>query len=84
MRDTFKMAARYLAQGQTNFVRMLWKFSKVYNPDRQIADHHRPIHYKMDLPKHSPLVKIDPASLYVHHQEESPARSGTQRSSSAG
>ena len=32
---TGSIAARQLAAGQTNFVRMIWKFNQVYNPDRQ-------------------------------------------------
>jgi hopanoid C-3 methylase HpnR len=66
--DTFTMAARYLAQGQTNFVRMLWKFNKVYNAERQVADHRRPVKYQIALPREH-LVKIDPATLYIHNQQ---------------
>jgi hopanoid C-3 methylase HpnR len=66
--STFGIAARYLAQGQTNFVKMLWKFNKVYNVERQIADHRRPVKYHISLPKEH-LVKLDPATLYIHHQE---------------
>jgi len=69
LRETFVMAAGFLAHGQTNFVRMLWKFSRVYNPKRQMADHHRPVHYQMSLPQTPALVKINPADLYVHHRE---------------
>ena len=43
LRHTFFLSARLLAQGQTNFVRMLWKFNSVYNPQRQLADHQRPV-----------------------------------------
>jgi magnesium-protoporphyrin IX monomethyl ester (oxidative) cyclase len=39
-----------LARGQTNFVRMLWKFNSVYNAKRQVADHERPVKYEMRLP----------------------------------
>jgi hopanoid C-3 methylase len=35
---------------QTNFVQMLWKFHRVYNPTLQLADHHRPVVYEMSLP----------------------------------
>ena len=64
LRGTFALTARLLAQGQTNFARMLWKFNSVYNPRRQLADHGRPVDYKMSLPEHS--LRIDPAALYVH------------------
>jgi len=64
LRGTFALTARLLAQGQTNFARMLWKFNSVYNPRRQLADHQRPVEYAMSLPE--PVVRIDPAALYVH------------------
>jgi len=44
------LAARLLLRGQTNFVRMLWKFNSVYNPARQLADHRQPVRYQMRLP----------------------------------
>jgi hypothetical protein len=47
LKDTFVMAAKFLARGQTNFVKMLWKFSRVYNAQRQIADHRRETHYSI-------------------------------------
>jgi hypothetical protein len=37
-------------RGQTNFVKMLWKFNSVYNPKLQMADHQRPASYEMSLP----------------------------------
>ena len=53
-------------RGQTNFVRMLWKFNSVYNPQRQLADHRQPVTYKMRPPmnedKSTPIQK----DLYVH------------------
>ncbi|MGP3948119.1 hopanoid C-3 methylase HpnR [Streptomyces sp. 7N604] len=42
---------RNLARGQTNFARMLWKFSRVYNPTRQLADHAREVRYELPLPQ---------------------------------
>lgn len=64
LRSTFALTAKLLAQGQTNFARMLWKFNSVYNPGRQLADHRRPVTYEMRLPE--PSVRVDPADLYVH------------------
>jgi hypothetical protein len=56
---------RALARGQTNYAKMLWKFPSVYNPDRQYADHQRPVTYEMRPP---PLLTVRPAKadLYVH------------------
>jgi hopanoid C-3 methylase HpnR len=65
LRHTFVIAARYLAQGQTNFLRMLWKFNSVYDPRRQIGDHRRENRYEIRLSDHPPLQKVDPSRLYV-------------------
>lgn len=64
LRSTFALTAKLLAQGQTNFARMLWKFNSVYNPQRQLADHRRPVAYEMRLPE--PALQIDADNLYVH------------------
>jgi hopanoid C-3 methylase HpnR len=66
LKDTFFLALKLLARGQTNFVRMLWKFSQVYNPERQIADHERPVRYAIRLPGETDGRRPDPALLYVH------------------
>ncbi len=43
---------------------MLWKFNRVYNPARRIADHRRPVRYHLPLPQH--LDVGDRHKLYVH------------------
>ena len=57
--------ARNLARGQTNSLRMLWKFNSVYNPALQLADHDQPVRYQMTLPPEH-HEHIDPRSIYVH------------------
>ena len=42
--------ASNLARGQTNTLKMLWKFNSVYNPALQLADHSQPVRYEMSLP----------------------------------
>jgi hopanoid C-3 methylase HpnR len=69
LRDTFFIAARLLAQGQTNFVKMLWKFSSVYNPERQVADHRQAVKYEIRLPRTVTDKKLDRESLYIHRRE---------------
>ncbi|HVC98704.1 MAG TPA: hopanoid C-3 methylase HpnR [Pirellulales bacterium] len=64
LRHSFFLSARLLAQGQTNFVRMLWKFNSVYNPRRQLADHQRPCAYEMRLPPAGGEANVE--ALYVH------------------
>jgi hopanoid C-3 methylase HpnR len=65
-RDALRLSAQRLAHGQTNFVKMLWKFNKVYNQQRQLADHRREVRYKMKPPESQ--KKVDQASLYIHPQ----------------
>ncbi|MFF8596244.1 hopanoid C-3 methylase HpnR [Streptomyces sp. NPDC015220] len=56
-----------LAHGQTNFARMLWKFNRVYNPQRQLADHRRPVHYELPLPPRAPVGSR--RELYIHTRQ---------------
>ena len=73
LRATAGIAARHLVRGQTNFVRMLWKFNSVYDPARLLTDHDCPCQHEIRPPDHAPLEKVDPARLYVHL----PARSAS-------
>lgn len=50
LKSTARIAAGHLLRGQTNFVKMLWKFNSVYNPQLQLADHAMPVTYQMPLP----------------------------------
>jgi hopanoid C-3 methylase HpnR len=59
-------SARLLARGQTNFVRMLWKFDSVFDPKLQLADHAREARYHMTPPPGAVEGRLDPKSLYVH------------------
>jgi len=66
LKETAKLSAKLLLKGQTNFVKMLWKFNSVYNPERQMADHRRPVKYEMKPPVvEKDRAKIDPLKLYV-------------------
>ncbi len=62
---TAKIAARHLMRGQTNFVKMLWKFNSVFQPERLLADHARETRYQIALPP-APQESIDPKTLYIH------------------
>jgi hopanoid C-3 methylase HpnR len=70
---TAKNVARLLAHGQTNFLRMLFKFNSVYDPKLQLADHAQPVRYEMTPPP-APKDRVDPASLYVHPARGRPGR----------
>src|SRR5262250_445204 len=59
------LVMRQLVRGQTNFVKMLFKFNSVYNPKLQLADHERPVKYEISMPPPA-RAKVDPITLYVH------------------
>ncbi len=65
VREAGFLALKSLVRGQTNFPRMLWKFSSVYNPERQYADHFQPVTYEMRPPRLH-MSKPTKADLYVH------------------
>ncbi len=66
---TTGIVARQLAHGQTNFVKMLWKFGQVYNADRQYAEHQREPRYLLPPPADRPATPAAPPDrkqLYIH------------------
>jgi hopanoid C-3 methylase len=70
---TFDHAVRLLMRGQTNFIRMLWKFNKIYHPERQYADHFQPLHHTLEPPR--PGSDKPPTSqLHVHAPPTGPRR----------
>jgi magnesium-protoporphyrin IX monomethyl ester (oxidative) cyclase len=66
---TGRIVASHVAHGQTNFLRMLWKFPRVYNAERLYADHARPVRYELPPPVHRP-VGPRPRELYVHQPKQ--------------
>ena len=64
LKGTAKIAAGHLMRGQTNFIKMLWKFNSVYNPELQMADHRRPVVYEMTPPPEK-KDKVDAKQLYI-------------------
>jgi len=66
LRRTAATAVGHLCRGQTNFVRMLRKFSRIYNPERQYADHGREVTYAMQPPRPGAPAKPGPGELYIH------------------
>ncbi|MGQ0555649.1 MAG: hopanoid C-3 methylase HpnR [Nitrospiraceae bacterium] len=64
LKGTAKIAAGHLMKGQTNFIKMLWKFNSVYNPELQMADHRRSVTYEMSMPPEK-KDKIDPKQLFI-------------------
>jgi hopanoid C-3 methylase HpnR len=68
LREVGALAARLLLKGQTNFVRSLWQFNKVYDPEKLLADHRLPVRYALDPPPAaaSRNGKVAAKSLYLH------------------
>jgi hopanoid C-3 methylase HpnR len=60
------MVLAHLWHGQTNFLRMLWKFHRIYNPERQYADHFREVQYALCPPQEHAVARQSPTTLYVH------------------
>ena len=57
--------ASNLSRGQTNTLKMLWKFNSIYNPELQVADHSQPVRYELTPPPEA-VDTIDPKSIYIH------------------
>lgn len=70
LKDTSILAAKLLLRGQTNFARMLWKFSSVYNANRQLADHAREVKYEITPPSPADPARTDHKLLFVHRPPE--------------
>ena len=60
-----KNVASLLAKGQTNFVKMLFRFGSVYDPKLQLADHALPVRYEISQPP-APRARVERGALYVH------------------
>jgi hypothetical protein len=57
-----------LVRGQTNFVRGIMNYKKVYSVEKMLADHARPVHYELPLPPRPETVTrpAKAAQLYIH------------------
>ncbi|WP_205862807.1 hypothetical protein [Planosporangium thailandense] len=75
---TAGLVAGHLLRGQTNFARMLWKFSRVYDPQRLYAEHHRAVRYELPAPQRHAIAPGDRRQLYIHSR---PAGHGGARPS---
>jgi len=69
LKDSLTLAAKLAMRGQTNFLRMLWKFSGVYNVERQTRDHERAVAYQMKSPRTFAPGSVDQDSLFIHPRE---------------
>jgi magnesium-protoporphyrin IX monomethyl ester (oxidative) cyclase len=71
-----KILAGQLVRGQTNFLKMLFKFPQAYNVDRFHGDHARPVTYAMRRPSEYPK-KPAVKDLLVHLNVPSTAPAAT-------
>lgn len=60
------LLAKQWMRGQFNTTRMLFRFNKVYNPDRQFGDHQKPVHYEIRRADHNGRDVKRGQELYVH------------------
>jgi hopanoid C-3 methylase HpnR len=67
LKSTARIAAGHLLHGQTNFVKMLWKFNSVYDSALQLADHRQPVKYEMSLPPEG-KQNLTSDLLYIHQE----------------
>ncbi|HLI19497.1 MAG TPA: radical SAM protein, partial [Stellaceae bacterium] len=65
LRGTLGLVAGQLMRGQTNFLKMLWKFNSIYDPKLLLADHARVVDYAMDPPPRAGGAH-DRRALYLH------------------
>src|SRR5438067_4961729 len=66
LRTTAALALRLALRGQTNFLRMLWKFGSVYSRERQYNDHFEPLKYSMHPPEAPGVAPPRTRDLLVH------------------
>ena len=66
LRDVAAIALRLALRGQTNFLRSLWKFRRVYNVERQWSDHQQPVMYAMRPPAAPGSPRPRQSELFVH------------------
>jgi hopanoid C-3 methylase len=64
-----KLLAKNLMRGQTNFIRGIMQYNKVYNAEKMLADHARPVQYELPVSAQPPADakrSLNPSDLYVH------------------
>jgi len=79
VRKAAKLMGRLAMEGQFNFIKSIWKFNKVYNADRQFADHQQPVVYQIRPPAPAAPLSKERAELYIHPKR----RAGSAEASAA-
>lgn len=78
-----RIIAGQLIHGQTNFLKMLFRFKSVYNPKRQFADHAQPVKYHMRRPEDYPKIP-SMTDVLVHLPVAKPAKPKAEAVGAAG
>jgi len=69
-RDALKNLAKImignLMRGQLNFIKSIWGFDSIYDPERLLADHEQAVRYQIFVPNHASKV-IKREDLYILH-----------------
>jgi magnesium-protoporphyrin IX monomethyl ester (oxidative) cyclase len=66
LRKAAKRMGHLAMEGQFNFIKSIWKFNKVYNADRQFADHQQPVVYQIRPPAPLAPLSKERTELYIH------------------
>jgi magnesium-protoporphyrin IX monomethyl ester (oxidative) cyclase len=66
LRKAARRMGRLAMEGQFNFIQSIWKFNKVYNADRQFADHQQPVVYQIRPPAPKAPLSKERSELYIH------------------
>jgi len=74
LKSSARIALGHLMRGQTNFLKMLWKFNSVYNPHLQMADHWMPVKYEIEPPPPA-RESVDQRKLFIHGRKNTVHRS---------
>ena len=71
-------ALQLLIRGQTNFVRGIMHYNKVYNLEKMLSDHAQPVSYEIPLPPTDGESTLKPparsTNLYIHAPSERASR----------
>jgi hopanoid C-3 methylase HpnR len=69
-----RVLARNLSRGQINLIRGMMNYKKVYNLEKMLADHARPVRYELPT-RAEPNAPIARSALYIHAPRGRSARS---------
>ena len=80
LKSVASIAGKLALKGQTNFIKMLWKFNSVYNPDRQLAEHSQRSEIRdapaVDAHRRPPVRR---QALHPHAEAVAPSGAGPRR-----